>query len=182
MAQKTFVFEGEAYWSKVYEGHADEYNGEEFYKITVALTDESWAIFNKSGLKLKAKPVSKEEPNKLGIQFKRNVEPKVFKDKTGGYTEIGGGAPSVVDANGHVMTADQLIGNTSKVQVKVMAYRPKKNPSMVGHRLEAIKVLKLVPYEPNDDWDSYEEGGEQQEETPTEAPKKQKASNKDIPF
>ncbi len=130
---RNVVFSGEAFWARVYEGNHDEYGGKEFYKITVALSDEGWTKYSKSGLKLQPKAVSSDDDTQ-GITFRRDLHPK-----TGTYNgkeySIGGGAPRVVDADGEVMT--DLIGNGSKVEVLVNVYDITKGPmkGKKGHRL-----------------------------------------------
>lgn len=171
---KTYKFRGKAFWARVYEGNHDEFGGKEFYKITVALDDESWALFNKSGLKLKPKEVSSDDDT-LGITFRRDVHAKTGVDKKGKPWSLGGGAPRVVDVDGDEF--DDLIGNGSVVEVLVERY-----PSKIGkwgHRLEAVKVIDHVQYEaPDDDED---EEDEVEEEPVKEEPKK-KAGKKDLPF
>lgn len=137
---------GEAYWARVQEDNFDSYNGLDFYKITVALDDPSWDKYNKSGFLLVPKGVSKDEEDKLGVTFRRNVEPKLFKDKkTGKITEFGGGAPKVLDENDEPY--EGLIGNGSIVEVTVAKF-PVKMRKGYGHRLEKVKILELVNYEP----------------------------------
>lgn len=139
-----FVFSGEAYWCRCFEGQEDSYDsGPEYYKITLAMDEESWQKYKSSKIKLKSHPVSQDEPEKLSITFRRAKEPRVFDD---GNT-LGGGTPKVLDADGKPWDTSKAIGNGSKVQVLVDRYIPKDKPSMVGHRLEAVKVLKHVPYD-----------------------------------
>lgn len=152
---RNIVFQGEAYWARVYEGNHDEFGGKEFYKITVALNDESWAKYNKSGLKLQPKPVSSDDDTP-GITFRRDLHAKTgtYKDKE---YSIGGGAPRVVDKDKQEFS--ELIGNGSVVEVLVNVYDITKGPmkGKKGHRLEAIKVLEHIPYESMDFVDDPEE-------------------------
>ena len=174
--KKNIVFTGKAYWARVYEGNHDEYGGKEFYKITVALDNESWSKFNQSGCQLKTKPVESDS-DILGVTFKRDVHPKTGIDKKGKAWSLGGGAPRVVDADGDELT--DLIGNTSDVEVLVEIYTIDTGPlkGKKGHRLEAVKVLNLVKYEaPDDDDDTPESEPEVQEEAP------KKKSTKGLPF
>lgn len=158
---------GKAFWARVYEGNHDEYGGKEFYKITVALDDESWARFNKSKMKLKPKEVSSDDDT-LGITFRRYVHAKTGVDKKGKAWTLGGGPPIVIDADGDDF--DELIGNGSTVEVLVETYQSKMG---TGHRLEAVKVLDHITYEAPDDDD--------EEEVVVEEPKKQ-AKKKALPF
>lgn len=145
---------GTAYWAKVQEGNYDEFGGREFYKITVALDDASWVKFNKSGLGLQPKAVSKDEEDTLGVTFRRDVEAKTGIGKNGKKWTIGGGAPKVT-MDGEEF--DGLIGNGSEVEVVVDVYDAKKIRKK-GHRLDEVRILDLVKYEaPEDDDDDYEE-------------------------
>lgn len=183
MANKIFKFTGKLFWCKVYEGYHDEYNGKQFYKVTMELDDESEALFNQSKLKLKHRDMEWEGDDIKVLTFRRDLDGKTFKDKKGNMVTLGGGAPRVVDANGDVMTEDQLIGNGSLGEILVERYIPKNMPSMVGHRLEAIKVTKLIPYEPAE---FNEDEGDEAPVVETKSPEKKtpakKTSNKALPF
>jgi hypothetical protein len=162
---QNFVFSGEIFWSKVFEGQADSYDGgPEFYKITLIPDDESWAKFKASKLKLKPREVSSDD-SRLAITFRRDKAPKVLEDGT----ELGGGTPRVLDAEGDPWDTNKLIGNGSKGQILVNRYFPKTKPNLVGHRLEAVKILKHVPYEAGGDpftkdWSFTDEDDEPQED------------------
>lgn len=166
---KNIVFTGKAYWARVYEGNHDEYGGKEFYKVTIAFDDESWMKFNKSGMTLKVKPV--EEDGEDGVTFKRDVHPKTGKDKKGKAYSLGGGTPRVVDADGDEFT--DLIGNGSEVEVLVNVYTVSNGPlkGKKGHRLEAIKIINHVQYEPSEDDDDDETVEEVTEENPAKKTK-----------
>ena len=171
---KNVVFTGKAHWARVYEGNHDEFNGKEFYKITVELDGPGWVKFNQSGLSLKSKPVSSES-EELGVTFKRDLEAKSGVSAKGKAYSLGGGTPRVVDKEGNEMT--DLIGNGSKVEVLVNVYTISKGPlkGKKGHRLEAVKVIDLIKYEPMDDDDDVVE-----DEPEAEAPKS--SGKKGLPF
>lgn len=173
---KNIVFSGKAYYAMVYEGNHDEYGGKEFYKITVGLDGPSWAKFNKSGLSLKVRQIDDDDV----VTFKRDLVAKTGTTKKGKKFSLGGGAPRVVDADGEEF--DKLIGNGSDVEVLVEVYEVASGPlkGKKGHRLEAVKVINHIPYEPNDDEDEETEVEESQEESGEEAPKK--SSKKGLPF
>lgn len=172
---KNIVFSGKAYWARVYEGNHDEYGGKEFYKITVALDGASWSKFSQSGLSLKVKPAEEGGPD--AVTFKRDVHPKTGVDKKGKKWSLGGGAPRVVDTDGHEF--DELIGNGSEVEVLVNIYQVSSGPmkGKWGHRLEAVKVIEHVKYEAPDDEDEESEEPEVEEEAPKASTKK-----KGVPF
>lgn len=145
MPSKKVVLSGVSYWARVYEGSHDEYGGKEFYKITVALDGDSWGKFSKSGMTLQSRPVEKDSDVK-GITFRRDVEGRDFVDKrTGKSKTLGGGTPRVVGPDGAVFS--ELIGNGSEVEVLVEVYQTNSKPPKTGHRLEAVKVTKHVPYD-----------------------------------
>lgn len=175
---KNVVFSGKAHWARVYEGNHDEFNGKEFYKITVELDDESWSKFNQSGLSLKPKPVASDS-EELGVTFKRDLEAKTGIDAKGKKWTLGGGPPRVKDADGEVI--NDLIGNGSTVEVLINVYTVGAGPmkGKKGHRLEAVKVLNLIKYEPPGDDD---DEAEVEEETPVEEPKKSTSKSKGMPF
>ncbi len=174
----TVKLKGKAFWARVYEGNHDEYGGKEFYKITVALDDESWVKFNKSGSKLKPKEVSSDDDT-LGITFRRDVHGKSGVNVKGKKWEISGGPPQVVDADGDEF--DELIGNGSVVEVAVDFYKIKKGAmkGTTGHRLEGVKVLEHVQYDVPEDADEDDE-----DDTPEEPVKEEKKSEskKKLPF
>lgn len=175
----TTKLKGKAFWARVYEGNHDEYGGKEFYKITVALDDESWVKFNKTGSGLKPKAVSSDDDT-LGITFRRDVKGK-SGIKNGKKWEIPGGPPQVVDADGDEMT--DLIGNESLVEVAVDFYKVKNGPmkGKKGHRLEGVKVLELVHYEAPDEDDESEDDVPFETEEEVKGPEKKPAKKK-LPF
>ena len=171
MANKLFKFKGEAYYAKVQEGNHDEYGGKEFYKISVALDDESWSKFSKSGLTLKAKELEAADDQKV-ITFRRDVEAKTgVSKKTGKKYTLGGGPPKVT-LDGEAF--DGFIGNGSEVEIVVERYPSK--IAKFGHRLESINVIDLIPYEP------FEEDEDEDDVVETPPVKETKTKKKDLPF
>lgn len=148
MANIIYKIPGKLHWTRVYEGQEDDYEGVERYKVTLEPSEEGWAIFNKTGLKLKVRKLVKDDPDSPDVVvFSRKKEPKEFNGKV----VFKGGPPVVINADGDEMTSDQLIGNGSEGIIKIMKYVPKSRPSLVGHHLEAIQVTKYIPYEPMED-------------------------------
>ena len=163
MATQNIKIRGKAFWARVQEDNFDSYNGLDFYKITVVPDDASWDRFRKAQFLLTPKAVG--DDNEEGITFRRNVEPKLFKNKTTGkIEELGGGPPKVVDDNDEPY--DGLIGNGSIVEVTVAAFDLKMRKGR-GHRLEKVKILDLVQYEPPVE---DEEEDEPEEEKPASKP------------
>jgi hypothetical protein len=172
----NLILTGKAYWARVYEGNHDEFGGKEFYKITVALDNESWSKYSTSGLGLKPKAISSEDDT-LGITFRRDVHAKSGVGKNGKPWSLGGGPPLVINEDGNEM--DDLIGNGSVVQVKIDTYKVANGPmkGKSGHRLEAVKVLELVSYEPPED-----DGDEPEVVEETKPVTKSSSVKKGLPF
>lgn len=172
MANKLFKFKGEAYYAKVQEGNHDEYGGKEFYKISVALDDESWSKFSKSGLTLKPKELDAADGQKV-ITFRRDVEAKTgVSKKTNKKYTLGGGPPKVT-LDGEAF--DGFIGNGSEVEIVVERYPSK--IAKFGHRLESITILDLIPFEP------FEDDEDEDDVVVTKEPEKKSVTKKkDLPF
>lgn len=128
MATEHYIFRGKAKWAKLTKPDPEFDN----FKINVYLDDESKKLFKESGLRLEPKT---DEDGEYVVFRRPNY--KQFKKEL-----VHFGAPEVIDEQGERMTA--LIGNGSDVAVKVVAYDSRNGK---GHRLEAVKVLKLIPYE-----------------------------------
>ena len=129
MAQETYYFSGKCEWAKVQEPDK-KYN---HYCIDVILDEESWDVYNRSGLKLK---IRENEKGEKSVRFRRDVE-KVFNGET-----VSLGKLKVINANEEKLEA--LVGNGSAVTVKVSTYDTKTMGK--GHRLEAVRVNELVTY------------------------------------
>lgn len=128
MASKYYYLSGKAKWARLYSPD-DMYKN---YKIDVALDDESKAVFKESGMTMKTKVADDGEY----ITFRR-PESKVIKDELVKFDP-----PLVTDVDGQKI--DALVGNGSDVTIKVVVYDTVKGK---GHRLEAVRVDNLIPYE-----------------------------------
>jgi len=184
MANRNIVLSGVAYWARPHEGQEDEYEDKKFYKITLVPDDESWAKFARTGLKLKKKPVNKDDDAPEGLTFKRDLEGKEIEDKkTGKIKVLGGGPIPVVDSDGQTLTCE--IGNGSLVDILVNVYDGEyKKRRYVGHRTEKIRVNKLVKYDPfaEDDLSDFGTGSKVEEEDEEEVPVKKTTKKSDLPF
>lgn len=104
------------------------------YKIDLYLDKENLKKFYDSGLQLKIR--SDDEGDY--VTFRRKVD------------SLLDGQPEkpkkLINQDGEYIPFDGLIGNGSIVTVKVDVYKLKKIKG-VGHRLEAVAVESLVPYE-----------------------------------
>ena len=133
MANKTVYLSGVAYWTKVHDPDT-RFNAEGVYSLDFYPDEESLSIFGSLGLGLK------ERSDENGVFYKlkrphagmKYGEPFVF------------GRPRVFDKDGAPF--EGKVGNGSVVTVKLEIYDTRKGPA---HRLEAIRVEDLVPYEDN---------------------------------
>lgn len=129
MSTKFHYFAGKAKWAQVYKGNGDDKY--ESWKINVYLTPDSWEEFKATGLQLE----QRFDEEGSYVTFRRRYNQIIKKEL------VEFDPPKVVDADGNETTA--LIGNGSDVVVKVSVFDTRKGP---GHRLEAIKIVKLVEY------------------------------------
>lgn len=159
MASKAIYekFIGRSGWAKVFDNYYDEYNGQKFWSFDLYLSDEELKKFQGTGLTLKPfgkgrniKPLF-DDGDTLGFRVRRPLK-KLFGDTLAEFEP-----PRVTDANGD--TLEERIGHGSTVEVTLCIYPTRQG---MGHRLEQIRVLELVPYEP--------EGGEKDTKEETKDP------------
>lgn len=129
MATKNFVFRGKAVYPMLIK--PDEYMGNKYWKIGVALDDASKKLFKMSGLSLRPR---EHEDEKLSpyVTFKRKIDGKFVTEDD----------PPFVD---NWDPEEGPIGNGSLVEVLVQVYDTRYGNK--GHRLLGVKVLDLIPYE-----------------------------------
>lgn len=127
--RKECYFSGEVKWAKVQEP-TFKYESKEDreYSVTLYLDKDSLATFKGSGLQLKLK----DDEDGKHVQFRRSEK------KADG--ELNN--PLKVLLNGKEFK--DLVGNGSTVSCKVAVYDTSVG---VGHRLDAINVTNLVPFE-----------------------------------
>lgn len=171
MASKNYKFRGYSGYAMMY--RPDEYMDKEFWKIS--FYPENEAVLDKmkaKGVRLK---VYEDDGEKSGVSGKYVVikRPTEKEFKTG-LVEFN--PPSIYDRDGKgLVTYDKetgdrkgepvLIGNGSLVEVTVSIYDAK--PYGKGTRLESVKILDLIEYNPEEDEDDAEE------DTPEEKPAEQ---------
>lgn len=143
---------GKANFAKVYpenrdmEGFEGAYvDCDGAYTIDIELDDISLEKLKNSGSKVKGS-------DKGYHRFKRK---HAVYNKDGDVIEDFSGPPQVVGEDGQELTHETMIGNGSVVEVAITVTPDKKKPSIVYTRLEGVKVLELVEYNP--------EGGGQRE-------------------
>lgn len=127
MASSYYYLSGKAKWAKLFKPDEKYKN----WQIQVYLDDASMKTYDESGMTMQ----KKRDDDGIFVTFRR-PEAKVIKDELVKFDP-----PSVLDTDGNKL--DQLVGNGSDVTVKVIVYDTMKGK---GHRLEAVKVNKLVPY------------------------------------
>ena len=128
MATEYLYLRGKAKWAKLTKPD-EEYDN---FSINVYLDEPSRALFTESGLQL----TPRSDDDGEFVTFRRPNYKQIKKDL------VHFGAPSVIDDKGAPVTT--LLGNGSEVVVKVVVYDSKKGK---GHRLKAVQVTKLIPYE-----------------------------------
>jgi hypothetical protein len=127
MASSYYYLSGKAKWAKLFKPD-DKYKN---WQIQVYLDDQSMATYDESGMTMQ----KKQDEDGTFVTFRR-PEAKVIKDELVKFNP-----PDVLDASGNKL--EQLVGNGSDVTIKVIVYDTMKGK---GHRLEAVKVNKLVEY------------------------------------
>lgn len=128
MASKYYYLSGKAKWARLFTPD-DKYKN---YKIDLALDDKSKEVFVDSGMTMQAKT----QDDGIYVTFRR-PEAKLIKNEMVKFDP-----PLVTDGDGNKVEA--LVGNGSDVTIKVVVYDTVKGK---GHRLEAVRVDKLIPYE-----------------------------------
>lgn len=127
MATRYLYLTGKAKWARVHKPDEKYHN----YSVQLYLDKASSKAFSESGLGLSVK----EDEDGKYIKLRR-PEAKLMK---GEMVEFG--PPKIIDKNKKPF--DGAIGNGSDVTAKIAVYDTIKGP---GHRLEAIRVDKLVEY------------------------------------
>lgn len=178
MATRKVKLTGLSYWAKVFEDNRDLTGFEDALKdvggqtcIDVDLDATEIAKLRKS----KSMKKGTESPDNDGltrVRFTRKWE-----------DTYAGGAPKVVKADGTVWDFDEdgAIGNGSKVEVVLSVYDTSRK-SIVGTRLEKVKVLELVEYNPSEDEDDADPGEEQNPEPKAKPASKKTIVDDEIPF
>lgn len=127
MASNYYYLSGKAKWAKLFKPD-DKYKN---WQIQVYLDAASMKQYDESGMTM----AKKQDDDGVFVTFRR-PEAKVIKDELVKFDP-----PTVLDTDGNKL--EQLVGNGSDVTIKVIVYDTMKGK---GHRLEAVKVNKLVPY------------------------------------
>ncbi len=175
----TFIVKGIAQWAKVFESNRDmegyqgkfaEHGGA--YVIDLVVDEDNMEIYEDSGSAGKIRPAFWNEDGNVFTDKRKDAEGNKFVAAKGKYIlkfkrkheerkKADGGPPKVL-FEGEVMDGvDMLIGNGSEVEVKFTTYSTKKSN---GTRLEAIRVLELVEFEPYDDEDEDVDSGDEEDD------------------
>ena len=171
MASKNYKFRGFSGYAMMY--RPDEFMDKEYWKIS--FYPETGAVLDKmraKGVRLK---VYEDDGEKSGVSGKYVVikRPTEKEFKTG-LVEFN--PPSIYDKDGKgLVTYDKktgerkgepvLIGNGSLVEVTVSIYDAK--PYGKGTRLESVKIIDLIEYNPEPDEED-DDAEEEAEEKPAE--------------
>jgi hypothetical protein len=130
MSETKYVYlTGKAKWPRL-STPDKEYNN---YSISISLDKKSRKTFDDSMLRLEPKSFDDGDYIKVRCGAEKLINGELVKF----------GPPKVIDSAGN--TFDPMhIGNGSTVTVKLAVYDTKKGK---GHRLTAVRVDKLVPYD-----------------------------------
>lgn len=149
MGTRKVKLTGIGYWAKVFEDNRDLTGFEDALKdvggqttIDVDLDDDNMALLRKSK-SMKRGTTSPDNDGLTRVKFTRK-----WQDR------IAGGPPKVVKADGTTWDFDEdgPIGNGSEVEVVLSVYDTSRK-AIVGTRLDKVKVLKHVAYDPDADDD-----------------------------
>lgn len=145
MGTRKVKLSGYGFWAKVFEDHRDLTGYEDALKdvggqctIDVDLQPDQMEKLKKSKSMLRGKD-SDDNEGFTRVRFKRKWQ-----------EEYGGGAPTVVKADGTKWDYDEdgPIGNGSFVEVTLSVYDTSRK-QIVGTRLEKVKVIEHKPYDPD---------------------------------
>lgn len=132
MATKTYYFSGTVMYPKLVTPDT-KFNKEGIYTLDLFMDDDSWEKFERSGAQLKVR----DRDGAKFVTFKRPARKMIKAD----IVEMG--PPDVLQADNTPFDMTKLVGNGSKVTVKVNVYDTMKGK---GHTLEAVRVDELHEY------------------------------------
>lgn len=147
MATKKVKLSGIGYWAKIFDSNRDLTGFEDALKdsggqttIDVDLDSDNYALLKKSGSMKKGRQ-SPDNPDLTRVKFTRKWE-----------QQFAGGAPVVQKADGTIWDydVDGVVGNGSEVTVVLSVYNTSRS-SIIGTRLDKVKVTKHVAYDPDED-------------------------------
>ena len=132
------IVEGKAYWASITRPNE---KFEPMWRIDLAVDDATASEFQKQGFSVGETTINDETIKNI-IKFKRKVS-KANGDKNQ--------QPQLVDAEKKPL--DKIVGNGSKVKVMYKSYDWNyKGKTGKGLDLQAVQVLDLVEYTPNEDF------------------------------
>ena len=149
MATRKVKLTGLGYWAKVFEDNRDLTGFEDALKDVGGQTcidmdlDVDMMQKLRDSKSMKKGSASADNEGLTRVRFTRRWQ-----------ENYGGGAPKVTKADGIAWDFDEdgAIGNGSVVEVLLNVYDTSRK-SIVGTRLEKVKVLEHVKYEPDEDED-----------------------------
>ncbi len=135
---KTHYFTGQCYWAKL-DKPDEKY---QYWGLDLRLDDENRKALKEAGLPLKVYTDKKEGWEY--VRFRRPMQ-KPIKGELVDFEK-----PKIVDKDNNEYLDRPVIGNGSYVTCKVLVYTSDKG---TGHRLEAVRLDKLVEYIPEENKD-----------------------------
>lgn len=154
MGTRRVKLTGLAYWSKIFAENRDLTGYEDALKdvggqtsIDMDLDADNMALLRKSK-SMKRGTDSPDNDGLTRVKFTRKWEHKIATKR--GEMDLGG-EPVVIKADGSKWDWDMdgPIGNGSTVEVVLSVYDTSRK-AIVGTRLDKVKVIEHVPYEPAD--------------------------------
>jgi hypothetical protein len=172
MGTRRVKLTGIAYWAKIFEDNRDLTGFEDALKDVGGQTCIDVDFDDEMMQKLRA-----SKSMKKGTKSPDNDDLTRVKLTRKWQENYGGGAPKVVKADGSDWDFDEdgPIGNGSVVEVVISVYDTSRK-SIVGTRLEKVKVIEHVRYDPDEEDDDEPVKDRQ----PTSAKPKAKAPVEDL--
>ena len=159
MATQIITLRGEISWAKgLFEDGKDMFEFNEdtgvydkptttdgLYSVHVALDMEEFRKLKRSG----SKACANSKENEVGLDVVKLRRPHTKRGAGGKILEWASGAPKVVDAHDNPWDVETMgiPGNGSDAECTVAVYTTSYSP---GTRLEKVKIITNIPYEPED--------------------------------
>lgn len=164
MAARKYKFSGKGAWFH-HLFNTDEYGDKTFWKLNFYPDDVK--AFKATGTKLHSHDDDGSASGVEGVYYTiRKMETEVRKGKK--VTA----EPPVVIYDGEIIEEQITIGNGSGIEIEIEVYDTKKFGK--GTRLNKVKIVDMIEYNPPEDVVDDEEVEDEPEEEPKPAPKKSK--------
>lgn len=146
MAKTQYLrFKGLIAWARIYDGQEDDYNGDKRWKISFYPSKEVADKIKDAGIQSRMKEDDGEKSGIAGkyFVFKRELE-REFEGTVQKLDPV-----KVYNKEGKLLDDRISIGNGSTVEITLEVYQTKRFGK--GTRLNAIRIIDLIEYKPDDD-------------------------------